>query len=118
MGLQRLPTRSMQVSGMEREAEPTALIRLARQIREQQGAEQTRAFFLAMTPFVAPGELKHAASLFGIDLTPPAATAPIVPKASSSGPDPMKLMAALMQMNGGSKNGIDAMRLIELMRGK
>lgn len=118
MDLQRLPTRSMQTTAVEREAEPTALIRLARQIREQQGAEQTRAFFLAMTPFVAPGELKHAASLFGIDLTPPAALSQNVPKAQSSGMDPMMLMAALMQMKGGSQNGVDPMRLIELMRGK
>ena len=102
---------------MENESEPTALIRLARQIREQQGAEQTRAFFLAMTPFVAPGELKHAAGQFGIELDRPDVL-PASQPGNRGGPDPMKLFGALMGMKGGMQEAPDLMKLMELMNRK
>lgn len=115
--MQRLPTRSVRPSVMENESEPTALIRLARQIREQQGAEQTRAFFLAMTPFVAPGELKHAAGQFGIELDRPDVQ-PASQPGNRGGPDPMKLFGALMGMKGGLQGAPDLMKLMELMNRK
>ena len=43
------------------------LKQLANRIRDEQGAEQIKAFLLAMRPFAAPNELKKLGAEFGMD---------------------------------------------------
>ena len=46
--------------------EETPLLLLARRIRQEQGAEQVKAFLAAMEPFSAPNEIKRIGEDFGI----------------------------------------------------
>ena len=118
--------RSQQSDVIRERREASPLLQLARRIREEQGAEQTRAFLRAMVPFAAPGELKNVSEGFGIPFDPVPDT-PIrpSPKPEYKPPfsDPMSLIAMLMQLKGRgptgqSDPGVPINLIKELMRTK
>lgn len=118
--------RSQQSDVIRERRDASPLLQLARRIREEQGAEQTRAFLRAMVPFAAPGELKNVSEGFGIPFDP----APETPLQPSVKPeykppfsDPMELIAMLMQLKGRGSSGQSDPRIPinlikELMRPK
>ncbi|MCR5808019.1 MAG: hypothetical protein K6G56_00500 [Clostridiales bacterium] len=64
--MQRTGTGRPGVTGEGTGGEASPLLRLARRIREEQGAERVREFLAAMMPFAAPGEIRHISEGFGI----------------------------------------------------
>ncbi|MBO4563273.1 MAG: hypothetical protein J5772_06655 [Clostridia bacterium] len=65
--MQRIPSRTAPRSaGTQKQEEPSPMLRIARRIREEQGAEQVRAFLAAMLPFAAPNEIRRIGEGFGI----------------------------------------------------
>lgn len=123
--MQRIPMRNLPPGNAPQGEDTSPLLKLARRIREEQGAEQVREFFIAMTPFVAPGELRFAAAGFGIE--PEALSrgaqrkeANEGPKkqAANRGPDPMDLIGMMMRLKGMGGQTMDPMKLIEMLNTK
>lgn len=87
--------------------EASPLLKLARRIREEQGAEQLKAFFAAMRPFAAPNELKRVSESFGIEIPEAPERGSLkreAPRETSQG-DPLRMMRSLMQMMTLMKGG-------------
>ncbi len=122
--MQRLPTRSIPAREHEGAKEPSALMLLARKIREEQGPEQVKDFLNAMRPFAAPGELKRAAENFGIEIElydnfrdRGQANAGRKDNMGNDN-DKMKMLNTLFQLRGLMQGGsIDPVKLMSLLGG-
>lgn len=99
--------------------EASALMKLARRIRSEQGAEQLKAFLQAMTPFFAPNELKNAAAEFGVTIDEaPREPRPVqIQTQAQPRQDPMELIRNIMQIRTLMSGG-DPQALFKLIGGK
>ena len=125
--MQRIPAKTVPGRIAEHASEPSPLLKLARRIREEQGAEQTRAFLSAMLPFAAPGEIRRVGEGFGIPFesisgNPPASKAQpeygeMRPPANEAA-DRLRMLQAIMQLSGASRQGgPDIGKLLGLLGG-
>lgn len=124
--MQRMPTREPPSRGQD----DSPMLRLARRIRQEQGAEQVKAFLAAMTPFSAPNEIKRIGENFGIPFEsienermkrePVRQNAPnagaVRPANQMDQLDRINRLRTLMQLAGMMKNGGDPMALINLLK--
>lgn len=126
MKVQRIPARTVPERISNEAVEPSPLLRLARRIREEQGAEQTRAFLSAMLPFAAPGEIRRIGEGFGIPFESISAGAQTkAPQqtnerrpAANETTDRLRMLQTLMQLTGAMQGGSPDMgRLISLLSG-
>ncbi len=117
--MQRYPTRSLPQVRAEGREEPSPMLRLARRIREEQGAERLREFIAAMRPFAAPNELRKLAEDFGIDYDSlPKREERAVNKEQRQGNDPMKLISDVMRLSSAIQSGGDPAKLLSLLGGR
>lgn len=107
--MQRTPANRNEGNG---EAQP--LVKLARRIRSEQGAEQLKAFLQAMTPFFAPNELKNIAEDFGVEFRERQPEPPAQPQPRQ---DPMDMIRSIMQIKT-LMSGADPQALMRLLGGK
>lgn len=127
--MQRFPTRGMPPHTVQDGREEVSpVLRLARRIREEQGAEKVREFLAAMTPFAAPYELRHIAESFGISYESVERERSVRQEAPNNrqAPQPnagnmldqINRIKMLMQLSGMMKNGGDPSALLNLLGGK
>ena len=119
--MQRIPANNIPNHSAGASPEPSPLLRLARRIREEQGAEQTRAFLTAMLPFAAPGEIRRIGEGFGIPFESIQSAASQMhpqPKQPANGGNTMnqlQLLQTLMQMKNAVQGGVpDINKLMSL----